>query len=158
MIKKNELIAYELQQLSAQHHGLLQPIVIVEAARDPMSPLHDCFTWEDGVAAERWRLHEARQLIRVTATYIETKSKNLIPTRVFVSLSDDRKVKDGGYRSVVTVLSDAALRAQMLVDALAELQRFRAKYARLVELAEVFEAIDGLNEPETSTSSTEVHI
>jgi hypothetical protein len=47
-----------------ERRGLLQPFDVVEAARDPGSPLHDSFEWNDSVAAERYRLEQARRLIR----------------------------------------------------------------------------------------------
>lgn len=59
---------------------------------------------------------------------------------IFVSLSGDRY--DGrGYRITTEVVRDEDLRAQMLEDALAELDVFRIKYRRLRELAAVFSAI-----------------
>jgi hypothetical protein len=54
--------ARELKRL--QRLGRLQPPEIVEAARPEEAPLHQAFEWDDGVAAEEFRLIQARQLIR----------------------------------------------------------------------------------------------
>ncbi len=93
------------------------------------------------MAAEQYRLQQARQLIRVTVQMLPGENKE---TQVFVSLTPDREEAAGGYRIVAEVLSDEQLRSQMLSDALAELELFRAKYKRLKELAAVFEAMESI--------------
>lgn len=37
---------------------------VLDAARPESSPIHDCFDWNDSEAAEKWRLEQARELIR----------------------------------------------------------------------------------------------
>jgi hypothetical protein len=138
---RESIIAAELQRLAGEHGGVLQPSVVVESARDPQSPLHSNFEWDDTQAAHQWRLEQARNLIRVVVRFEQVGDK-AVPVRVFVSLSPDRKGDDGGYRLAVDVFSDAELRRQLLVDARAEMQRFRNKYQSLAELAQVFEAMD----------------
>lgn len=44
--------------------GYLATETVVEAARDPASPLHGHFEWQDDKAAHFYRLGQARQLIR----------------------------------------------------------------------------------------------
>lgn len=118
--------------------GMLDPHDVVNAARSPDSPLHQHFTWDDSEAAEKHRLHEARQLIRVTIETLPVDGKD-VETRTFVSLSSDRKA--GGYRLTTTVLSDDELRARLLEDALRELRSFEAKYRALKELSKVITPI-----------------
>jgi hypothetical protein len=59
---------------------------------------------------------------------------------MFVSLKCDRK--DGGYRLTSDVLSQKALRDELLRTALGELRAFKQRYERLKDLTEVFRAID----------------
>lgn len=141
MAERESRIAAELQRIAIAHGGLLQPQTVVDEARDPKSPLHDSFQWDDGEAAHQWRLQQARQLIRVVVKYEPVGDKNM-PVRVFVSLTPDRKEGGDGYRLATSVLSDADMRRQMLADARGEMLRFKSKYARLQELAEVFDAMD----------------
>lgn len=131
-------IISELKRIATANDGILVAEHVVEAAKRAASPLHNMFDWDDSEAANKWRIHQARQLIRVTVEYIG-KGEDKIPMRVFVSLTDDRV--EGGYRVTAQVLSDAAKRKQMLDDAIEEMNRFRRKYAALKELAEVFEAM-----------------
>ena len=77
-------------------------------------------------------------LIRVMVETIEGIKGSV---DVFVSLTTDRHAKSGGYRIMTDVLSDKEMRAQMLSDALADLEIFKAKYSRLQELSVVFQAI-----------------
>lgn len=42
----------------------LTPPTVVEAARNPASPLHGLFEWDDGRAAAQYRLEQARRIIK----------------------------------------------------------------------------------------------
>jgi len=134
---KNKIVT-ELKKIAKANGGLLQPNAVVEAARPESSPLHSRFEWNDGKAAEEYRIWQARQLIRVTVEVMDRTGESF---DVFVSLSPDRQRESGGYRVLTDVLSDTDMRAQLLKDALAELELFREKYRQLKELAAVFSAI-----------------
>jgi hypothetical protein len=125
-------VAAELKTLSDRHRGILKPQVVVDAARDPSSPLHDRFTWDDSVAAEKYRLEEARNLIRLVIEVIPNTDNK--PHNVYVSLSQDA-AKGGGYRTMVSVLSAAESRAILLEDARREMESFEQKYRTLQEFA-----------------------
>ena len=57
-----------IDALNAIHDefGTLTPELVVDVARDPEHPLHSRFEWDDSIAAEKWRLEQAGQLLRVT--------------------------------------------------------------------------------------------
>lgn len=137
-MSKTQLIEFELRGLAAKAGGMLAPASVVEFARDPKTALHSQFTWDDTDAAEAWRLHEARNIIRVHVTVLHADSE---PVRVFTSLRPDRG-SNAGYRLTVDVLSNDDLRAQMLADAKAELQATKRKYHNLQELSSVWDAIE----------------
>lgn len=131
----------ELERIAKEGGGILTAEAVVEAARDEDSPLHASFTWDNSEAAAKWRLHQARNLIRVSVRYIQPiRGAEPVSVRAFVSLSPDRSNEGGGYRLISSVLSCKESRAQMLADALAELRVFEAKYAHLKELSKVFTA------------------
>lgn len=131
--------AEELGQL-LRRDGVLLPEAVVERARDPESAMHDWFTWDDTEAAKAHRLWQARELIRVQVTVLPNTDT---PTRVYVSLPRDRS-KDGGYRSVVDVLSDDQMAAEMLQAALDDAERWRTKYHNVKALVPVFAALDSV--------------
>lgn len=122
-----------------QQNGLLNPQDVVEDARSENSVLHEEFEWDDGIAAEKHRLHQARQLINVMVTVIPQDKKGQ-EVKAFVSLTNDRH-KKGGYRAMVDVLNDEDLRAQLLEDAYRDLQILQDKYSTLKELRDVFDSI-----------------
>lgn len=129
----------ELKRIASENDGVLTAEAVVEAASDESNPLHDSFCWDNSEAAHLYRLHQARNLIRVSVTMLDVP--NAMPQRVFVSLTPDREVEGGGYRALTAVMSDAEMRAQLLMDAQAEMEVFERKYNALVELAEVFAAM-----------------
>lgn len=78
-----EAVAQELLRLYEQH-GKLTAELVVEAARDPDSPLHSAFTWDDAEAARERRLEQARSLIR---SVVILKQEDKEPRCVFVNIS-----------------------------------------------------------------------
>lgn len=123
----------ELARIAAEHGGTLYPRDVVEAARDPKSLLHGAFEWDDGIAAEQWRLEQARHLIRVQVTLIENKTE---PIQAYVSLSPSR-TDEGGYIPIQSILSSAKLLEQMKADAARELEIFSVKFREIDELRPV---------------------
>lgn len=137
---RNEEIVGFIKRL-ADRDGLILPERVVEAARPKTSPIHDQFEWDDSIAAQKYRLIQASDLIRVSVEVIDCGgNRDPVMVRAFTSLTTDRGGEAGSYRATVSVLSDAEMRKQMLSDALAELAAFERKYAMLKELADVFSA------------------
>jgi hypothetical protein len=134
MHRTDPVIRQALESLAVGNK--LDPVAVVEAARDKTSPLHDCFTWDNSEAAHQFRLIEARKLIQVHVEMLPGSSDS---SPVWVSLTTDRNA-GGGYRPLVSILSNADQRAMLLSDALRDLEYFRKKYGMLKELAAVFAA------------------
>lgn len=132
------VLTNELLRLSHEHDGLLKPEMVVDAARQEASPLHEYFEWDDTEAGRRYRILQATRLIRVSVTLIGGDRPEVI--RAFVSLKPDR-TSGVGYRETLAVLQETSLRDQLLQDARMELASFLKKYKHLEELAEVFAAI-----------------
>lgn len=135
-----KLVLEELERLRLRYGGLLTPQQIVRSATPKSSPLHNQFNWDNSEAAYLWRLEQARHLIRVFVKVVDD-GKRKRETRMYVALSSDRK-QGGGYRYIAEVLSDKEMRATLLDDARSEMIRFRMKYASLIELTEVFNAME----------------
>ena len=115
------------------------PDQIVEKARDEKTELHKCFEWDDEKAAEKYRLVQARQIVRHLV--IEEKKADdgdgqQAPVRFFV------QTRNGdGYKPVEWVLKRDDEYRQLLLQALAELHAFKEKYSRLSELQEILDMI-----------------
>lgn len=140
----NEMIIRELKSVASDHGGILRAEDVVEFASNPETALHSRFTWEDTEAARLWRLHEARNIIRVTVEMMPQAERNF---KVFVSLTPDRQADGGGYRPLVSVMGSEEMRTQLLADAISEMRIFRRKYETLRELSRVFEEMDRVIRP-----------
>ncbi len=140
---EKERVKAELEGI-AKKNGALNPHDVVKFAENPKTALHACFTWDDGEAAIKWRVHEARMLIRVIVNVIPVDGEDR-EYRAFVSLKDDRHLGTG-YRTMVSILDDEELRDQLLKDALEEMEAFQAKYKDIQELCDVFVAIEKVKE------------
>lgn len=138
---KRSSIKEELTQIFNEHNGRVPPEAVVEFARDENTALHNEFEWDDDEAAHQFRLEQARRIIRLNIEVIETPNGN-VRMPMFVSLVSDRKSGGGGYRALTDVMSNAEMRAQLLQQAIDELQRVRRKYESLRELTPVFAALD----------------
>ena len=118
---------------------------IVSFARENTgSDLHKCFTWDDTVAAEKYRLYEARQIVSalvVRYSKEETGRKEPIQVRVLHRASTNRSA---GYKPLEVIVKDKDLYKGLLEEAKAELRTFRNKYSTLSELKQIFELIDAL--------------
>jgi hypothetical protein len=147
----------ELQGLHrAQPDGLLRAVTVVEHARDPGTALHTCFEWDDTRAAERYRLAQARHLLRVAVIILPSLEE---PFRAFVSLAADRgRRPGGGYRAIDDVLRDVDRRDRFVEQAREDVIRLQAKYRVLVALvprfaAAVEEMLAALQPPAGETST-----
>lgn len=115
------------------------PEQIVEAAKDENSELHKCFTWDDTVAAENWRKHQARVLVAQLVVRTETSDNEPVAVRVVASTTHRNE-----YKPVVKLLEVEQDYADLLARAVRELKAVQAKYKTVTELREIFEAIDEL--------------
>jgi hypothetical protein len=128
-----------LMEIEERQGSKVTPAAVVDAARDTAHPLHKCFTWEDSVAAEKWREQEARLIINcLEVKYAESDR----PVAAFLNI---KILHDDGGRAYLpsdVVMSDADYRGQALADALAYLKGFETRFRDLEELADVFAAIE----------------
>jgi hypothetical protein len=132
--KVNKRVYAELTRIQQQHNGILFPQDVVREAKAINNPLHNYFLWDNNKAAHAYRLEQARALIRVCVQYVAGTDEK---TQVWVSLREDRK-SEGGYRTLVSVMSEPRLRQQLLQEAMEELLRFEQKYKNLKILANIF--------------------
>lgn len=142
MTEHRELIRDELEQIRQLHGGLLKPEDVVKFASNERTALHQEFEWDDARASAEYRLEQARKVIRVAVTILPSPHSDQEPVRAYVSVASDRAQPGGGYRAFADVMTDDAMRAELVNEAIGEAKRWRRKYERLRELAPIFRAID----------------
>lgn len=128
-----------IDRIRKGHNGLIEPEMVVDAARDERSPLHPHFEWDDHAAAEEHRKGQARELVRSLTVDISRSNIEQKSVRAFVNVESGG---ERGYVSTFTAMSSEDLRRQVLADAFGELEAWRARHAELSELARIFSAID----------------
>lgn len=125
------------QELTESEDGLT-PQKLVEVSRDEDHPLHGEFEWDDTIAAEAYRVEQAKKLIRdITIVQGETAKK---ADRGFV-------ITPGGNHMYVPLndaLSNEEWKNNLLEAAKRDMIAFVAKYRRLTELTKVIEPMTDL--------------
>lgn len=115
----------------------ITPEEVLEKARDENSELHKCFEWNDSVAAEKYRLQQAGNVIRML--YYESEKKDVEPVRLY-SLTTEQRT----YQPTKSFLVQEDEYQSLLKRAKAELEAFKRKYHTITELEAVFEAMETL--------------
>jgi hypothetical protein len=127
-----QVIGEALSKISEAAGGHLIPGAVVDAARDRKSPLHPHFEWSDKVAAEAFRVDQARSLIR--CIHVSTDETESGVARAFLSVRD----KEGtSYRTISDVLSSADLQQRILAQAERDLLAFENRYQSLQDICDL---------------------
>lgn len=111
------------------------PEKVLEKAKDEKSELHKCFEWNDSVAAEKYRLEQARCIIR-NLVYVPAKEDD--PPVRYYSITQERHV----YQPTKFFIQQVDEHEKLLKRALEELRAFKQKYKTLSELESVLGAIE----------------
>ena len=83
---KAQTAGEELQRIQKEH-GEVTPPLVVDEARPDESPIHEVFEWDDWEAAEQYREHQARNLIR-SIEIVETQTGKTEP--VFIHVQSEK--------------------------------------------------------------------
>jgi hypothetical protein len=141
-----QIVGTELEKIRKKNKGNLTKEAVVAEAKNPLSPLHDGFEWDDDKAAEAFRLVQAGYMIRhVTVVFEDPTDEIEHEIRAFVSVKqeDEEKVS---YTSMQIAMEDPELRSQVFKQALDEINRWKTKYRHLTLFARIFGEIDAVND------------
>ena len=125
----------EICERLEKQNGACTPQALLDESRDPSAPLHNEFDWDDTVAAEKWRIEQARMLIKDVRIIRsdDTQERKMYHERGFVSTPGGR----GAYVSMDAALQKEEYMNNLLAQAKREMLCFIAKYRRVKELAGV---------------------
>lgn len=116
---------------------------LLDDSRADNAPLHSCFTWDDTVAAEKWRVYEAGHIIRsIVVIEPNRDGESSAPVRAFINVTPVAPKKQGNYVAINVAMMKEEYRRQALSNALIELRNFQRKYQAYDELSKIFEAIN----------------
>lgn len=122
-------IGEELTKIADSAGGRLTPKAVVETARNPKHVLHRHFDWDDQIAADKWRLDQARTIIRS----IRVEEDESEPVQAFLSAKDGDGV---AYHTHAAVQSSADLQLAVLKAAERDLDAFERRYKELQDICE----------------------
>jgi hypothetical protein len=124
--------------------GFVTPEIVINDAKNPKSPLHDYFDWNDREAAESWRIEQAKYLIRhIVVTIINDDKPETI--RQFYSITPTTDMHTDSPKVYVTlddVLSNVDTRKEVIAYALRELEGWKARYKQYSELSGLIEILE----------------
>jgi hypothetical protein len=103
----------ELARIYVEKGELTAPLVVDES-RPEEAPLHPAFEWDDAVAAERHREHQARNIIRSVKVITEDKPSE--PVYVHVSSAQS-------YKPVAEVVKCVSMYAEALLAATKQVEQ-----------------------------------
>lgn len=119
-----------------EEHGRLTAGIVLEEARDPGHPLHTRFEWDDTVAAERYRLDQAGELIRRVKIVYKAATRRAGPK----SIRAYHSVNDPGGRSfqpVEKVIENPLMLKMVLAEMERDWKQLKERYSHLVEFAQM---------------------
>jgi len=115
---------------------------IVDKARDEKTELHKCFEWDDSIAGEKYRQHQAGTLLADLQIVLKTSSTNeseIKSTKAFVTLK-----RDSEYEPIEAVVSNPEKLNILYERAVKQFKADRERYKEVEELQDIFNLIDEL--------------
>lgn len=114
------------------------PKQIVDKARDSSTELHKCFEWDDSIAAEKYRIEQARDVVQC----LVIKKKDDAPAEEPEVRYFYKTDSSSGYKPSEVIFRQEDEYQKLLNQAYNELRAFKVKYAMLTELEKILELID----------------
>ena len=127
-----KVIGEALEEIRVRTGGELEPRAVVDSARSPNHPLHIHFEWDDKIAADSFRIDQARNIIRIIR--VEDEATESGTSRAFVSVNG----KHGrSYRTIEDVKRSADLQDALMAQAEKELKAFETRYRELKDVCQI---------------------
>jgi hypothetical protein len=128
MPSKSEEIAAQLLEIQAANDGLLTARVIVEAATPEEHPLHGFFEWDDAAAGAKYRIQQARALVRVVRVEFVGARGHPEDVRVWHSLPVASREVGRAYVHLDEIKANEILTQQLRRQMEMEWRALRRKY------------------------------
>lgn len=116
--------------------GTLTAIELLEKARPTSSPVHKFFQWDDSLAAENYRLSQARQLIRIVVIDVDGTEYRKYCSPVYIEELEEHR-----YVELEQARRTPDLWSQVLERALKDAELWRMRYEKLREVRPIVKAI-----------------
>lgn len=137
--KKVQAYGESLYDLKEKMEGVLTPQSVVETAKSKKSPLHDYFIWDDSIAAEKYRTHQARNLLNsiTIEIKIEGKIEDIKPfhnVKIIVHQGTELEEVQRGYVSIESIKENEYYMNQIIEEAHREMSEWGKRYRKYKSL------------------------
>jgi hypothetical protein len=124
--------------------GTCTPRMVLDDAQSTRSPLHRHFEWDDGVAAEQYRMEQARHLINHLVIVIE--NGDVTETKAYHSIVvEEVDEDDRSYMSVDKIRTEQVYVDKVIENAKREVRSWKRRYKEYADVfGKVFVAIENL--------------
>jgi hypothetical protein len=134
--KKEAIVAGAEFERITETHGAIKPQTVVDESEPESAPLHGHFTWDDGIAANKYRCDEASRIIRsvrIVRDGTPAAEQEVVRALVHVKAHDNEESFSGnGYIGMAKAMSDDEYRNQLLLAARCEIASWERRYADLL--------------------------
>ena len=128
----------EIKQIGEE----VTPLQVLDRAKDKSSELHKCFDWNNSVAADKWRLYQARSVLNhLIVVKREVDDAEQEPIQFRVMMKNDRS-ESSAYKQTIVMVKDEDEYKKLLEQAYSELHAFKQKYKCLSELSAILDLIE----------------
>lgn len=145
--KKAQIYGECIEEIKDKKGGAVRTKDVIEVAQDKHSPLHDYFEWDNKIAGAKYRTHQARQLLNHLTVIVKTDGEEQ-EQKAYLNVSV--VTEEGGveqiYVTIDRALTDNEFRAQVLAQAIREIEYWQQKYKEYSELSTIFQAIERAKE------------
>lgn len=134
----------EVERIARNNGGKITATEIVEAASDPTSPMHSQFEWEDDQAAHKYRLIQARMLIRACKLEIKVHNRKMTVPKYLRDPQQDST--EQGYVETARIRTDEDVKRDALINEFSRIARMLTKARALASYFDMDEEIDSFTE------------
>lgn len=103
---------------------------VLKFAKNKKSELHKCFEWDDSIAGEKYRLHQATNILTSISIVYEEEPKRT--TRMYVNIKNTENQRE--YKNIVSVLENDEEYQQLLYKAERDFVSYKDKYQNMIQL------------------------
>lgn len=139
-----ERVAEHLHKLE-EEHGAVTREDFLESARSEESEMHKLFEWDDSIAAEKYRLRQANDIIHSIKITVASEDKEPVTMNAFVipGYTEGNITRPkGGYVNIRKATKEVDMHSAILQDARKSARWFMDKYRSIAELEGVITAIE----------------
>ena len=124
-----------------EQHGFVKPEILVERAKPKRAKYHKAFEWDAETGAERYRLEQAKLMIRSVKVVYENAEGKESEVRAFTSIINPEG-KGRIYIPTEEGMEHRDTRDEILMQCLSGLIRWRKRWAEYNELSDTIKIVD----------------